>query len=299
MSVRFQDWRAVPVRGSNRTDLLWDIRGDLQGARLVIRRSTDGVRNIQTLHVLEPLLAGPGTWADLQALNQSLTTELRYQLVVQSGGQSWPSIWIGSGGTAEGAESSIETPEDPPEGACRPVTVRDCPPGGWSEPDRRKAGLAGAIARQEMIVARQNGLRLAILPPRDSRTAGKCVACQDPETGQKTRSHCLECYDTGRIGGYDSGWFTYGVPQDALKLRRRHHQAGGQTERWTHVFRIPGGPDILQHALVVDLSRDDRYVVEQIEPFRVQNHPAVLHAICQILPRDHVAYRIPLVAETT
>jgi len=60
--------------------------------------------------------------------------------------------------------------------------------------------IAMEVTRQEDILFREYIGRLSWLYP--VRTFGAYCICNDRVTGRRTKSNCLNCYDTGFLGGY-------------------------------------------------------------------------------------------------
>lgn len=152
--------------------------------------------------------------------------------------------------------------------------------------------VAMEIRRHIQILFREYaGRRLWLLP---SRQSGQRCECWAPRLGQRTRSGCVSCYDSGYVRGYYNPIEMYGQIDPSPKANQSTNVGAQQQTNTTGKF--PDYPPLKPGDVIVELeNRRWRVVsVTATEKARAVVHQeAVLHEI----PRSDIEYSIPIVFE--
>jgi hypothetical protein len=175
----------------------------------------------------------------------------------------------------------------PPSGRNNAVTsdARSIEPGL----DKNARLLKRKILRDETVAfQRLNGIELMVL--KKKHWGYRCTDCFDPVTKDIILEHCSNCYGTGFVEGYAT----------PIKIRGRIAPQPTQTQisphgmlETTHTrLTVLDYPELEPGDLVVDLRRNDRYVVKQVTPTTLKTVTVHQVATVSLLARDAVEYEI-------
>jgi len=150
--------------------------------------------------------------------------------------------------------------------------------------------IALEIRRHMQILFREHaGRRVWLLP---SRQSGQRCECWAPRLGQRTRSGCPLCYDTGYVRGYYNPIEAYGQIDPSPKASQVTNVGAQQQTNTTG--RFPDYPPMKPDDILVELEnrRWKVITVSATEKARAIVHQEVtLHEI----PPSDIEYSIPLV----
>lgn len=149
--------------------------------------------------------------------------------------------------------------------------------------------IAMEIRRHIQILFREYaGRRLWLLP---SRQSGQRCECWAPRLGQRTRSGCTTCYDTGYVRGFYHPIEVFGQIDPSPKANQLTNVGAQQQTNTTG--RFPDYPPIKPGDVLVELE-NRRWTVVTVtatEKARAIVHQEVtLHEI----PRSDIEYSVPL-----
>jgi len=162
--------------------------------------------------------------------------------------------------------------------------------------DRRTRLFKRKILRDESTAFRRlNGIPIIILKRRHWGT--RCTDCWDPGLREGTMEHCRKCYGTTYEGGY---W-------NPVLVRGRHTPAPVQTQMSAHGeaevkvvnFIILDFPLVEHKDIIVDLRRNDRYVVQLVTTTELKSVPVHQTISASLVMRNAVEYEVPVDPEAT
>lgn len=155
-----------------------------------------------------------------------------------------------------------------------------------AEPDL----IALEITRQEDTLFRQyTGRRCWLFPV---RTFGPKCSCYDSALGRRTRSNCLDCYDTGYVGGYLTPIETY-MQVDPSADSPSNTSLKGESQDKNTSARLISYPPMKPKDILVEAENKRHIVVTaaRTERLRATVHQEItLHQV----PRGDVAYKLPI-----
>jgi len=182
----------------------------------------------------------------------------------------------------------------PPSGSANAFTSPVVP----VEPglDRRTRLFKRKILHDESVAFRRlNGIPIIILKRRHWGT--RCKDCWDPGLREGTMEHCRTCFGTTYEGGYWS----------PVLVRGRHlpgpvqTQMSAQGEAETKVvnFIILDFPLVEHKDIIVDLRRNDRYVVQMVTTTELKSVPVHQTISASLIMRNAVEYEVPVDPDAT
>ena len=181
----------------------------------------------------------------------------------------------------------------PPSGStnkfvCAPVSIE---PGL----DTRTRLFKRKILRDEATAFRRlNGVPIAVLKRKHWGTL--CRQCYDHVTHEATLEHCRICYGTGYEGGYWTPVYIRGrrTPGPVQTQVTAH----GESDTKNVNFIILDYPHIAHKDILIDLRRNDRYIVEMVTTTELKGVVVHQTASASLLSRSSVEY-VPLVDPAT
>lgn len=153
--------------------------------------------------------------------------------------------------------------------------------------DRRTRLLKRKLLRDLGVGLRHlNGIDLIALKKR--RWGTRCPKCWDPITKDGTLEHCSDCFGTTFEGGY---W-------TPLHIKGRKDPAPVQTQMTGHgesdvamtTFTTLDYPHLEHGDLIVDLRRNERWVVKMVAYTTLRNVEVHQKITCSLLGRSSVEY---------
>lgn len=155
--------------------------------------------------------------------------------------------------------------------------------------DKNARLLKRKILRDESVAfKRLNGIELMVL--KKLHWGYRCTNCFDPVTKDVLLEHCPICYGTGFVDGFSTPIKIYGriAPQPVQAQISPHGMLETQHTRLT----VLDYPELETGDIVVDLRRNDRYVVNSVTPTTLKT--VVVHQVASIslLAKDAVEYEI-------
>lgn len=162
--------------------------------------------------------------------------------------------------------------------------------------DKRTRLFKRKILRDQATAFRRlNGVPLTILKRR--HWGPHCSHCYDHVLRQATIEHCTQCYGTGYEGGY---W-------NPIAVRGRKGTGPIQTEMTSHGesdiqvvnFTILDYPNLEDKDLIVDMRRNDRYIIQGVANTELKG--VIVHQTARTshLARSAIEYKIPINSATT
>ena len=152
--------------------------------------------------------------------------------------------------------------------------------------------MALEIRRHIQILFREHaGRRLWVLP---ARSSGQRCECWSPRLGQRTRSGCPLCYDTGYIRGYYYPIEVFGQIDPSPKANQSGN--AGAMQQTDTTGRFPDYPPLKPDDIIVELENRRWRVVTVTATEKAR---AVVHQEVQLheIPRTDIEYSIPLKME--
>lgn len=147
------------------------------------------------------------------------------------------------------------------------------------------------ILRDESVAFRAlNGVPLYALKRRQWGT--RCRECFDPATKENTQEHCATCYGTTFEGGYWTPVLIRGRKDPAPVQTQL--SAHGLTDRQVTTFIILDYPHIERLDIIVDLRRNDRWLVEASTPTELKGVTVHQKLVCSNLSHNSVEYAFPV-----
>lgn len=155
--------------------------------------------------------------------------------------------------------------------------------------DRRTRLFKRKILRDESVAFRNlNGVPIAVLKVR--RWGQTCRECWDATLNEATHEHCTFCFGTGYERGY---W-------NPIYIRGRKSAAPVQTQMTAHgesdtkrvTFTVLDYPHIEKEDLLIDLRRNDRYIVEMVTPTELKGVVVHQSVTASLIARDAVEYKL-------
>lgn len=149
--------------------------------------------------------------------------------------------------------------------------------------------VAIEIRRHLHYLYREKGRRAWLLP---ARTFGRrCTVCWDATLGQRTRSHCLQCFDSGFFGGYLYPIEIF-IDIDPSGTNTQPSQVGVLQPNST-TARMGHYPGVKERDLIVE-GENNRWVVSSMSQTEHMRAPLMqMLNLRQVFPRD-TEMKIPL-----
>jgi hypothetical protein len=157
--------------------------------------------------------------------------------------------------------------------------------------DRRTRLLKRKILRDETIAFRRlNGIELIALKRR--HWGERCPNCFDNDLKEGLSEHCSICYGTTYKGGYWSPVSIRGRREPAPV--KTTMTAEGKTDIQLARFTILDYPLMEEDDLIIDLRRNNRWVVKDLEQTELKSVIVHQKLSCSDIARDAVEYTIPI-----
>lgn len=157
--------------------------------------------------------------------------------------------------------------------------------------DRRTRLFKRKILRDESIAFRNlNGIQIVVL--KRKHWGMRCKECYDSELREGTKEHCASCYGTTFEGGYWApvlirGRRTPGAVQQQMT-------AHGDADIRSVVFYVLDYPVIDKKDILIDVRRNERYIVEMVSPTELKTVAVHQTITASHLTRGSVEYSIPV-----
>jgi hypothetical protein len=154
-----------------------------------------------------------------------------------------------------------------------------------AEPDL----IALEVTRQEDVLFREFVGRACWIFP--VRTFGARCVCYDRVSGKRTKSNCLNCYDTGFLGGYLSPIKTF--VQFDPNGKGNAATVNGERQDSSTTARLISFPPVKPKDIVVEAENVRWKVVSQNAPQRLRSQ---LHQelVLKEVSKDDVVYKLPI-----
>lgn len=176
-----------------------------------------------------------------------------------------------------------------------------------SEPVRADGGMpkrdwlnARAIVRKEYLnmVKGPGGIRGCLLKRRN--WGERCRTCTDHDTGAPSQGKCLECFNTGIVGGYYPPVDYWILPTPAPKKTTRNTNSGMATMEDLQA-RCVAYPMLSPGDVWCSNETGRRYLLgdgsKTIQILtQIRNKPLILQAVLGLAPASHIVYDVPLEA---
>lgn len=159
------------------------------------------------------------------------------------------------------------------------------PTGQLAEPDL----IALEVTRQEDVLFREfTGRKCWVFPV---RTFGARCVCYDRVTGKRTKSNCLNCYDTGFLGGYLSPIESF--IQFDPSGKQNVPTTNGERQDNSTTARLISFPPVKPKDIVVEAENVRWKVVSQNAPQRLRSQ---LHQelVLKEVSKDDAVYKLPM-----
>lgn len=150
--------------------------------------------------------------------------------------------------------------------------------------------IALEIQRQEDLLLREfTGRRCWLFPV---RTFGPKCSCFDKVMGRRTRSGCLDCFDTGYVGGYLRPIETY-IQFDPDNKHSSNTPTQGETQPKNTSARLIAYPPIKPKDVIVEPENVRWKVVTVAQTERLRS---VVHQELTVHqpPRGDIEYKLPI-----
>jgi hypothetical protein len=156
--------------------------------------------------------------------------------------------------------------------------------------------LRRKILRDEYIAFRQAvGIPLIILKRRHFGV--RCDRCYDPLTRASTQTKCQVCYGTSWNGGYFTGIETFGQAKPAPVQSAESGQGTGDI-RATQ-FTVLAFPKIEQGDLIVEVTSDRRWLVQQVTPTELRRVMVHQRIFASEIGRQSIEYYVPCLPQNS
>jgi len=145
--------------------------------------------------------------------------------------------------------------------------------------------------RMKLVLSEYTGRKVWIFP---IKTFGQRCTCFDQDTGRRTRSQCLTCFDVGVVGGFHTPVETY-MQVDPSRESTRLAETG-ELHTTNTTARLASFPRLKPRDIVVE-AENKRWRVHSVsstEKLRAVVHQEVtLH----LIPRSDIEYRLPVAVD--
>lgn len=146
------------------------------------------------------------------------------------------------------------------------------------------------LIRQVRMELRHGSGRIVYILPR--RTLGpNCLSCYDPESSVRIASHCADCYNTTKAGGYLSPIRAEADIYETSQDRRQTDTA--VIVQSNTMARMSNYPPVRPSDLLID-SENRRFRVEKVTPGEHRRVPYEQDLMLHELPPGDIEYDIPL-----
>jgi hypothetical protein len=156
--------------------------------------------------------------------------------------------------------------------------------------DRKMSQYLRKTQRDFRLTLKFNGLRVVLLKKR--RWGVRCLKCTDKRTKEVVRPNCVECWGTGFIGGYWTPFITYA--RSSASNNASTIGPNQKTDSNECTFWLPDYPTLEQDDILVRLSDNRRFRIDQQLETQIQLNSVHQEISCQELPHDNILYRYPL-----
>ena len=142
---------------------------------------------------------------------------------------------------------------------------------------------------------RLNGVPFAVLKRR--HWGQRCTRCYDPATKESTEEHCPLCFGATYLGGYWAPVYVRGRREPTpVQTQMSPH---GVTERQAASMIILDYPAVEYHDLIVDLRRNDRWLVEVVSPTELKGVVVHQKLLGSNLSRNSVEFTLKVDPKAT
>lgn len=253
MSNPFQRVIVTPHWGTNTVVVQWTVPTDFFQGNFIVFRSRDGITSF------EQIAAGHGLDHVVDVVvPMDRISEFFYRITLQYKGKRYDSDVVST----------------------------------YGEVPRVEFGMSHQIMKLEHLRMRRCH---AIKIFRQKLSGEICTVCTDPDTEQRVgTSLCVLCFGTGILGGFepavDSNMLI--VTKSPVVLRDAP-DGTGTTDPNQETARMLPYPPLRKNDLVVQPKNDQRWLVQSLTPYYVNdNVPVVYDAILQVLRRNDVRYKV-------
>ncbi len=157
--------------------------------------------------------------------------------------------------------------------------------------DTRTRLLKRKILHDEAIGFRRlNGIQLYVMKRR--RWGTRCQDCFDPATKESVLEHCKTCFGTTYQYGYWAPVLIRGR-RDTAPVQTQM-TAHGPSDRAATTFIVLDYPHLERGDVIVDLRRNDRWLVEIVAPTELKSVTVHQELTCSLLGRNSVEYSFPV-----
>jgi len=155
--------------------------------------------------------------------------------------------------------------------------------------DRRTRLFKRKILRDEATAFRRlNGIQIIILKRR--RWGTRCRDCWDPGLREGTMEHCRTCFGTTYEHGYWNPVLVRG--RRSPSPIQTQMSAHGETDTKMVSFTILDFPLVEHKDMIVDLRRNDRYLVHLVSPTELKTVPVHQTISASLIIRNAVEYDV-------
>lgn len=167
----------------------------------------------------------------------------------------------------------------------------------YSHLRRREFGIIKKIIMTKFLQAKHDGIPVLYYPAIKN---GKVSLNIDPTTGQRISSDCSDSseeykdYGTYYEGGYCTPFITY-IRLLGSKLQRSNLTEIGTWDETTQNIEILPYPPVRAGDMIVDVSTDKRYIVnESIKPSEFKGIPVSYHTSISLQQKNSECYQVPI-----
>ena len=167
-------------------------------------------------------------------------------------------------------------------------TITETGQTGPQSADRKMSQYLRKTQRDFRLSLKFNGTRVIILKKR--RWGVRCLKCFDRRTKEVVRPNCRDCWGTGFVGGYWDPLLTYArssVTQNTTAITPMQKSDANDSTFW-----LPDYPQMERDDIVVRLSDQRRFRVDQQIETQIQLNSVHQEVGSQQLPLDNIAYRV-------
>jgi hypothetical protein len=154
--------------------------------------------------------------------------------------------------------------------------------------DRKMSQYLRKTQRDFRLSLKFNGTHVVVLKKR--RWGVRCLRCTDKRTKEVVRPNCRECWGTGFIGGYWEPFVTYA--RSSVNANTTAITPMQKSDANDCTFWLPDYPVLERDDLIIRLSDQRRFRIDQQIETQIQLNPVHQEAGSQQLPPDNIAYRI-------
>jgi hypothetical protein len=142
--------------------------------------------------------------------------------------------------------------------------------------------------RMKLILQEYTGRTVWIFP---IRTFGQRCDCFDGNTGRRTRSQCLTCFDTGYVGGFHNPIETRAQIDPYGKVKRQQAIADGEPANT--MARLSNFPPLKPRDIIVE-AENVRWRVGDVRVTEKLRAPVHQEVTLHMVPTSDIEYRLPL-----